>query len=320
MVINNTIINKLKDSKNVAIFTHVNPDGDCLGSASALKQALVKMGKTADIYCGDQTISENYLFIKYIDLVNKPQNKNYDLAVAVDCSDLNRLGKTAEIFKSIKNSIKIDHHKTQENFAQVNEVVTVSSTCLILYDYLKELVELDGDIACALFAGISSDTGSFIHSNTTSLEHLIASELLKYEFDLENLNYNLFKKRSLNQILLLKLAYNSLRFYSNNRVAIVTLNMRDYQSTHTTRADAIGTTEIAVNIQDVEMGVTISEERKGLFSCSFRSKGNVDVSLVAQTFGGGGHERAAGCNIFGHAGTVTKKIVDAFEKEYKIKK
>ena len=206
MQVNQKIIDELKNCNNVAIFTHVNPDGDCLGSASALKQALVKLNKTADIYCHDNA-SENYLFIKHIDKLNQPQNTNYDLAVAVDCSDLQRLGKYADLFKSIPKTIKIDHHKTNDNFAEINEVVaTSSSVCLMMYYYILQLTELDGEIANALFAGISSDTGSFMHSSTTSLEHLVASELLKYDFNLELLNYNLFKKRTFSQIKLLKIS------------------------------------------------------------------------------------------------------------------
>lgn len=319
MKINNSVIDALKNSNNVAIFVHINPDGDCLGSASALKEALLKLNKTADIYCDDEMISSNYNFIKHVTEINKPQNTNYDLAVAVDCSDLNRLGKLSELFKSIKNTIKIDHHKTQDNFAKINIIEHVSSCCLILYYYLNELLnkEFNEHIACSLYAGIASDTGSFLHSNTTYLEHEIAGRLLKYNFNLEELNYMLFKRRSLEQIMLLKIAYNNIKFYSDNKIAIIYLTKKDFTSTNTKRSDTTGITDIVTNIDGVQVGVTISEERKGLFSCSFRSKGNVDVSLVAEKFGGGGHERAAGCNIFGHLNTVIKKITDACSSQLK---
>lgn len=318
MKVNNSVINTLKNSNHVAIFVHINPDGDCLGSASALKEALITLNKTADIYCDDEVVSGNYQFLKHIANINKPQHTNYDLAVAVDCSDLNRLGKRAELFKSISKTIKIDHHKTQDNFAQINIIEHVSSCCLILYYYLKELVgELNDNIACSLYAGIASDTGSFLHSNTTYLEHEIAGELLKFNFDLEQLNYMLFKRRSLEQIMLLKIAYSNIKFFSDNKIAMIYLTKKDFTNTNTKRNDTAGFTDIVANIEGVQVGVTISEERKGLFSCSFRSKGTLDVSEVAEKFGGGGHERAAGCNIFGHLNTVIKKIIDACNSQLK---
>ncbi len=319
MKINYDVINKIKNSKNIAIFIHVNPDGDCIGAASAFKECLNLMNKEADIYCDDE-VTDRYLFIKHMKEIKSPKLEKYDLGVALDCSDLNRLGKHAALFKSIKDTIKIDHHSTKEDFAGINVVEPVSSTCLMLYYYILELIEkLNGDIACSLYAGISTDTGSFLHSNTTYLEHVVAAELLKYDFNLENLNYMLFKRKTLNQVALLRFMYNNIKFYCNNKLAIITFDLKDLNMTNACKSDTLGFADFACNIEGVEIGVTICEEKKGLYSCSFRSGAKYNVNVIAEQFGGGGHARAAGCNIFGHSNTVEKKIIDAVSSVMKLK-
>lgn len=316
MKISQDIINNLKSAKKVAIFAHKRPDGDCFGSASALKQALTQLGAVCDIYC-DCVLPENYRFIKHIPDINKPVCDSYDLGVAVDCSDLNRLGKYASLFESINTTIKIDHHKTQENFATYNYVELLGSTCEILYFVLQQLsIKFDGDIACALYAGLSSDTGCFMHNSTTSQTHYVASKLMEYNFDFDEANYYLFKRKTIGQIGLLKSALAHMRFLCDNTLAITYLTSRDFNECNCTNLETFGIVDTCVNIDTVKIGVLISEERAGLYTCSFRSKGKVDVSKICETFGGGGHTNASGCNIFGTFNTVISKIEKAVKEYY----
>ncbi len=314
ITVNQQAFNMLQNSNQVAIFVHVKPDGDCLGSASALKEALLTLGKKADIYCDDE-VPTNFQFLPHINKVNQPELQTYDLAVALDASDLNRIGNYATLFQSVPKTLKIDHHKTQDNFAQVNVVELVSSTCFILYYYLTKLTQLNSNLAQALYAGISSDTGCFIHSNTGYLEHEITAELLKYDFNLEKTNYYLFKIRTVNQVMLAKLAYNSLQVLQNGKLAIMSLTQKDFAATGTNKKDTHGLSDVVTNIEGVKVGVVISEDKKGLFAISMRSVDDYDVSAMCESFGGGGHKHAAGCNIFGHLTTVVKKIEDEFLKQ-----
>ena len=310
MIIPKELINLLKNSTNVAIFSHVRPDGDCLGSASALKSALNQLGKNVDLYC-DCILSDNYLFIKHMDVLNKPTCINYDLAIVVDCSDEARIGQYIEIYQKASHSIKIDHHKTYSDFAEINFVQQVGSTCEILYFIIKEMgVKIDSDIACALYAGISSDTGCFMHNNTTSDAHKIAGELLKVGFNLDIANYNLFKRRTIGQINLLKTALNNMKFVSNGKVAISYLTIKDFKANNTRNTETYGIVNTLVDIDSVDIGVLISEDKPNLYTCSFRSKGGIDVSQICQEFGGGGHLNASGCNIFG----AYKNVIDKIEK------
>lgn len=316
MKIDNNIIQNLKSAKRVAIFAHKRPDGDCFGSASALKQALIKMGAVCDIYC-DCVLPENYAFIKHISDINVSTCEDYDLGVAVDCSDLNRLGKYSSLFSKISTTIKIDHHKTQENFATYNHVELLGSTCEILFFLLTELgIEFDSDIACSLYAGLSSDTGCFMHNSTTSQTHYVASKLMEYDFNFDEANYYLFKRKTIGQIGLLKTALSHLRFLCNNTLAITFLTLRDFEEQNCTNLETFGIVDTCVNIDCAKIGVLISEERPGLYTCSFRSKGKVDVSKICETFGGGGHVNASGCNIFGTYNTVISKIEKAVKDYY----
>lgn len=311
MIINKQVINKLKNAKNVGIFVHINPDGDCLGSASALKQALVSLNKQADIFC-DFVVDDRYKFLKYIDEVNSKTCMSYDLLVAVDCADRKRMGEYCTMFMEHENTLCFDHHETPDYFAQINIKEPVSSTCLILYYYLQALgVKITADIANALYTGIATDTGSFQHPNTTFEEHLVVSELIKTEFDLNKANENLFKYCSRSRFELLKSALASSKFFYNGKLGIITITQNDLKRTKATISDTTGIVDYITNINGIYVGVNIYETKPGLFKVSFRSRGIVDVNKIAESFGGGGHKFASGCNIFGTASTVINKVIAA---------
>lgn len=315
MEINKDIVKKLHECNKVAIFVHINPDGDCIGSASALKQLLMSMGKTADIY-SDTPPSDNYRFIKFVDEIKTEEYEGgYDLHIAVDCSDLRRVGKYSTDFNKLDNTVCIDHHKTNDGFAKVTHVEIVSSAALMMYYYVKELGKLNADIATAIYAGISSDTGCYLHSNTTSLEHTVTAELIDYGFDLDYANRMLFKYTTLAKFELTKRALGSAEFFANGKVGILKLTKKDLEETNADISDTTGLVNEITNVNCCEVGIIIYEQERGLFRCSLRSKSAVDVSVIANQFGGGGHERAAGCNIFGCLKTAKNKIVSACVKE-----
>lgn len=305
------ILDAIKNSKNVAVITHIRPDADALGSASVLKLALEQLGKTVDIYC-DSEISDNYNFIKHVNKINKSTTFSYDTYISVDCADESRLGKYATKFLESDNSINIDHHITNTNFAKLNFVCEASSTGEILYYILKKLqVTITKDMAMALYSAIASDTGCFQHNNTTAKVHEIAAELMHLDIDVPTANYYLFKRRTLEQMQLKRLALKNLKFYEDNKVSLIYLREKDYKSRSIQNHDNIGLVDMCINIEKVEIGILISEIKPNLYTCSLRGKGSVDVSEIATIFGGGGHKFAAGCNIFGSCNTVINKLIRA---------
>lgn len=319
MQINKLVIEKIQNCKTVAIFVHTKPDGDCLGSACAMYLALTKLGKKVDLYSEHEPM-ENFKFMPGIENFNEIKYKEYDLALALDCADEKRMGICAETFKKCKYKISIDHHFTHDTgFANLVINSQVSSTCIMLVDYIKALgVEITPDIAMNLYCGIATDTGGFIHSNTTAWEHIVVGELIKTNFNLELANTMLFKSKTLEQFNLTRLALNNTKFYFDNKVAITYLTKKDFVATNASNQDTMGIVNLVSNISTCEIGVCISEDKNNLYSVSFRSKGKTDVSRIASVFGGGGHVKASGCNIFGNLNSVIEKILNACKAELDI--
>lgn len=316
MTISKQIIDVLNNSKNVAIFCHIKPDADCLGSASALKSALLKLNKKVDIFC-DSEISDNYLFMPHINNAN-PSLGNYDLLIAVDCAEISRVGKYVELFKKHNNTLSIDHHLfgLNDSFTKYLVKEDCSSTAEILYYIFKQInIEIDKNIAIGLYSGMSSDTGGFMHSNTTANLHTIVGEIMVNITNIADINYYLFKKRTLGQIQLLKIALNNLKFICNNKVAITYLTDRDFKKSNTINSETFGIVDMCANIENVEIGILISERSPNLYSVSLRGK-NKNVALIAEKFGGGGHKLASGCNIFGTHNTVVEKLEKVINENY----
>lgn len=312
MKINKNIIDIIKKSKCVAVFCHTKPDGDALGSSCAMKLALKRLGIDCDMYC-ETKIPDHYGYIPQIDQFQSYniKNKEYDLAITVDCSDKKRLGDCAKIFDKCPETIKIDHHQTDEKFAKYSQVEIVSSTCEILYFLIKELgVELDDDIATCLYVGLASDSGCFMHNSTTSQTHYVASELLKYKVDLDTVHYFEFKRKTRGQLDLLHTCLGNISYELNGKVVIMYLKLEDFARTGCTQCDTLGFVNNISNVDSAKIAVMLSEEKPNLFAVSFRTNGAVDVSKVAEVFGGGGHKMASGAKIFGGINTVKKKILE----------
>lgn len=223
------IFKKIKDSNSIAIFTHIKPDGDCLGSGMALYYVCKKMGKDVQVFNSD-VVHKNFNFLVNGVVKNKME-QDYDLYVSVDCPSSSKLGTFESKYLNKTNTINIDHHITNSNFANLNYVdAKASSCCEIIYEFLiANNQELDSNVARAIMCGLSSDTGCFKHSNTSSKSHLLASELLKYDFDLEELNYYLFKIRNKKSIKLYAKAMNNLQCFKNDRIAIAGLTLDDFK-------------------------------------------------------------------------------------------
>lgn len=309
----------INNSNNVAIITHVRPDADCLGSASALKGMLISLHKDADIFC-DSEVSENYFCLPYICEINKPHLSDYDTIIAVDCNDKSRTGIYGEMFENHKQTLSIDHHMTDDiesqRFTKVLVKEPLSSTTEILYHLFKELnVEFCPEICTGLYAGILTDTGGFLHSNITAETHIVVGNIMKYVPNVTDINYMLIKKRTVGQINVLKIALRNLRYICNGRVAITYLTESDFKRNSLLNSENYGIVDTCVNIDGVEIGILISEKSKNLYACSLRGKGK-DVSIIAQYFGGGGHKPASGCNIFGTYNAVIAKLEKAINELY----
>lgn len=306
----------LNGIKKAAIFTHIRPDGDALGSMLGLYFALKKKGVYTDCYC-DSELPPRMKFLPDSDLImNSAMQDNYDLMISVDCGDEFRLGKYKDAFLKHHNTVNIDHHLTNTNYAKINIIKNASSTCEIIFDIIQILkIGFDNNSALCLYVGMVTDTGHFTQANTTRGVHLAAAELVKYGIDIEDISKRLFKEISKDKLMLIKDCINDMRFFCDDKIALIGIKNASLKKHNLDISETEGIINYAIDISGVSIGVCLTESANNAYKVSLRSRKGVSVANVASAFGGGGHIQAAGFMINGCFEDVIERIVQACEKE-----
>lgn len=306
-------INELKNADVILILCHRNPDGDTLGSGFALLRALRAMGKRARLDC-DDNIPEKFSFL--YEGVEASEAFEPDYIVSVDVAERKLLGDNFNTSYGDRVDLALDHHGTSRLFAKKTFCEPESaSACEILYKVISGLgVEITAEIAGCLYTGMSTDTGCFRYSNVTPRTHRIAAELIEKGADHAGINVKMFETKSMNNIMLERMCLESLESYAEGRVAVITVTraMLDECGTDKSALDAIK--PLTRQIEGVEIGLTVKEEKDGKTGVSVRTSESYDASLICAHFGGGGHARAAGCELKAAPekakSTVVKYILD----------
>lgn len=301
---------KIQSSNNILVATHVNPDGDALGSLTAVGGWLKRAGKTVTMAV-DDGMSKRYDFLPLSDHVKDRAGNDYDLLIALDCGDAGRMG---DVFSSLKTKpfiINIDHHATNPEFGDLNWVdPTAASTAEMLYFLLRENeIPLDLPIATSLLTGIITDTQSFSTSNVTPRSLEAASGLMEAGADLPQITQVAFSIKPYAAMRLWGIGLSNA--YVEDGLAWVKLNARDKQRAGYEGSGSAGLVTQLVNIQEAYMSVVLVEQDDGRISVSMRSRLPYRVSDVAVAFGGGGHPQAAGCRLDMPLEKAELVIVDA---------
>ncbi len=317
-----SVIQLLKKAKNVAIFMHINPDCDCIGSAIALSRFLKNDGKSASFFSPDLTssnmISEKYAFLPFFNDFNKTDDLDFDLAIAVDTGDVGRLGDAAfRKFVKIKQNAVIDHHEIFENFSKnvIREHNSASTTQIlfkIMCEYDKSLI--DKDIATLLYAGLVTDSGGFTFECCSEETYRTAAELVSFGINHSDICNRLLKNTARNVFFLRNKILSRTKFYENGRLGIIVFRKDDFEETGTTDADTDGIINYVRDVEGVDLAVSIAETGDKKYKVSFRSTEKVNAAYCARCFGGGGHARAAGCRIYGYFDDAYNKILDAMKE------
>ena len=288
-------VNELKNADDILILCHRNPDGDTLGSGIALLRALKSMGKRARLSCDDKIPS------KFSYLYEGVENEDFEekFIVSVDVAERKLLGERYNELYGERVDLSFDHHGTARLFAKKTYCESESaSACEILFGVIEALgVEIDNKIADCLYTGMSTDTGCFRYSNVTPRTHRIAAELIEKGADHTGINIKMFETKSMNSIMLEKLCLQSLEFYAEGRVAVITVTKDMLESCNCDKSDLDAIKPITRQIEGVEIGITVKQEDNGKTGISVRTSENYDASLICAHFGGGGHARAAGCEM-----------------------
>ena len=309
MITLDEVVDLLKENDKFRILTHSYPDGDTLGCAFALAFALRKLGKQANIAINGALPSKfGYLAGRY-----EEQDFAHAYVVSVDVAAMTLLGDS--VMQGVeKIDLCIDHHSTNTVVAD-NIYVDASAAAAaeIVYQIIRKLgVEPDGDIAAGIYTGVSTDTGCFVYSNTTSRTHRIAAEVMPL-CDWQMINYTNFVIKTRAKLKMERMIYETMEFYAGGRCAVVYTTLAMQQSLDAGDDEMEGLASIPRQVEGVQMGITMREKEGGVFKISVRTNDGIDASAFCKQFGGGGHPAAAGCSIEGDLSTVKKMLVDAAE-------
>jgi len=314
----NQIFDAINNAKKILIVSHVNPDGDTLGTMCALKLYLKDKADTLIQTSAQAGIPDTYGFLpginssKYLDTV---QNI-YDFVIAVDVASIDRIVQNARvIFDSARMTINIDHHKTNNGYGKLNWVAgNASSAGEVLYDIFKaKNVPVSKEMAECLYVSILTDTGCFRYENTSPKTLEIAAELIRLGANNADLAKKCYNNKPKNMILFQSAVVSKTKFLFNNKVAIAAITQEDYKKFDAKNEYTEGIAETLRTIKSVEISAVLKENDNGDTKVSLRSD-NVDVCEIVKRFNGGGHIHEAGCTIRKPLKIATELLVDEIEK------
>lgn len=307
-----TIAQELKNNERFLLATHVNPDGDAIGSLGALALVLEGMGKQVVAYCQDE-VPEFLRFLPYADRIVREISglDRFEVAVVLDCGAFDRIGSAVEVLQHVGKIIHIDHHSSSGDFGQLNLVrPECSSTAEILYEIFQAIpVSLTPEVAENIYTAILTDTGSFRFANTTARTLAIAAEMVSLGVAPEKVAGEIYDSMSPERIELLARSLDTLTLRSNGRVAAMHVSRRMLEETGTSLIDTDGFVNYPRAISTAEIAIFFRELAADEVNVSLRSRSGHDVAEFARIHGGGGHHNAAAFRLGGSLSEVVEKVL-----------
>lgn len=318
MIETNRISEELENVKTVAISGHIRPDGDCVGSCMGmylyLKDNFPQLKKVT-VYL--QEIPESYRIISGTDQIchNCDSDERYDLFIALDCGDPERLGEAEKYFMSAEKTLCYDHHVSNHGFADKNYIDPAISSASELVYHVMDPEKITKEIAEALYMGIAHDTGIFQYSCTSPHTMEVAAELMRKGIDCSYIIDTTYMEKTYVQNQILGRALLESIMVLDGRCIISAIKKKDMKFYGVIPADLDGIVSQMRLTKGVEVAIFLYETNLQEYKVSLRSKSYVDVSKVAQYFGGGGHVRAAGCTMQGSMHDVINNLTLHIEKQ-----
>ena len=321
-----TFCEALKQQDNFFMASHVNPEGDAIGSLIAIDSLLRRLGKKTTILCED-AFPERLSCLPHQDRWNvfdkmDRRNLSFKSLVVTDCPTLERIGKVKESVGPDTMIFNIDHHISNLGFGHHNLVVPgAAASGEVVYEIFKYFkMPLTREEATALYVSLSTDTGSFKYSNTTVESHRMAAELILTGIDVEKINDELYATYSLNKIQLYSRLLAKVETAFGGQVAWASLSLSDLHASGSTYDDTEGFIDFLKYLKEVKVAFFLSEMSKpNEVKASFRSKGNYDVNQIAIAFGGGGHKKASGCTLTMGLEGATQTVLGEIQKQCRFK-
>lgn len=306
----------LRSENSFLVLTHYRPDGDAVGSQLALAILLKNLGKKVEAW-NDDEVPAKFKFLPHSNMVTRPPSapKDFDVVIAIDTSTWQRVGTAAQRIGKKNHFINMDHHVSNEKFADVNWIVPEApASGQVVFDLIKRgNFKLTREIATCLFAAISTDTGSFTYSSTTADSLRTAAELVETGINVGEVCRHIYESYPYARLQLLQKALADLKLSHAGKTASCWVTNEMYEESGAKREDTEGLIDYARSINGVYVAVLFEElPEPNKFRISLRSKHpKVDVNSIARRFGGGGHREAAGARITGETHEVEQKVLAA---------
>ena len=307
----------LEGKQSVALGGHVRPDGDCVGSTMGLYLYLKENFPQIETDLYLESVPEAYSMIRHTDEVKSelPEGKIYDLFICMDCGDLQRLGFSQKLFIESKQTACIDHHVSNEAFADVNYIVPdASSTSELVYNLL-DYDKMSLETAEALYMGIAHDTGIFRYSCTSPETMEAAAQLMRKGVDTAKITDRTYYEKTYVQNQILGRALLESIMVLDQRCIVSVVRLKEMEFFQAKPSDLEGIVSQMRQTKGVEVAMFLHETAPQTFIVSLRSKERVDVSRIAKYFGGGGHVRAAGVTMKGSVHDVINNLTALIEKQ-----
>lgn len=298
--------------KRFLVASHMDPDGDAIGSSLAMAGHLSEPGRDVTVY-NRHGVPQNLRFLKQSDKVTSKLGKGYDVTFILDCSEPTRISDDVERnLPKLGRIINIDHHKTSKGLGEVNIIdQDASSTAELIFRVFKEAnASVDRDIATALYTALLTDTGSFRYSNSSPKAFQMAAELVKLGAKPWDVAQNYYENIPVAKLKLTSKVLSTLEIYEKDGFASLTMTGQMVSSSQAKPEFSDGLINYPRSIEGIEVAIMFKELSPEEYKIGLRSKGAVDVSEIAQTFGGGGHRNAAGCTVRGDLSSVKSKLYD----------
>lgn len=310
------VINEIRKHKIFLITSHVNPEADSIGSQVAFVELLKAMGKKAFMLNADKP-SRRYSFLPNCNnIITLYKNQKYDAICFLDCADTKRIGRIYQGLNLSKRTINIDHHISNDSFADVNLVIEkASSTAEILYDLFKEArVKINKTAAICMYAAVLTDTGSFNYSNVTSNTHKVVADLVKCGIDTNKIYKKAYEEVAPSTIKLLANTLSTLKISADNKIAWVKIDKAMLRKSNASPEDEEDFVNFPRSIKGVKVAMLFTEVEKNKIKVSFRANESADVNKIALCFSGGGHKKASGCTINATMREAEKKVLSVVKR------
>lgn len=290
----NEILERIDKANHIVLISHINPDADSIGSASAVYTYLLRLHKKVSWFCASKNINAKLKFLPWSEKIRDSFVSSADLAISLDCGNKNRLGVEIEC-----DLINIDHHASNTNYGEYNLVdSSCISTTQVLYDFFKSNdISINPKMATAIYAGLLDDSGNFLDDQVDGTTFATIGELIESGADYKLCNKFITKYQSLAAFRLKAIMHKNMELFHDARVAVFCVSNEDMKTTGAVGTDCESTLEEALWLPSVEVSFLIRENKDLSLKCSLRSCSQVDVDLIASKFSGGGHAARAGFNL-----------------------